>query len=99
VRFKDIPISKNSRASLLLNRTVSGDLGLDVNGDGTIDYLIRPNQSPPPASFVTVLIEIVEGLRLPKRISASLTTSLNDVLESLKEGDTSDAKHELHVFK
>lgn len=99
VRFTDIPISKNSRASLLLDRTVSGALGLDVNGDGTIDYLILPNQSPPPTSFVTVLSEIINSFKLPKKISVSLVATLNEALESLKEEDNSDAKHELHVFK
>ncbi len=98
--FTDVPISINSRAQVLLNPTLSSQiLQLDVNGDGTFDYQIQCNQMLPPASYVSVLINVIPTLNLPGGISTDLTSVLTSALSSLKRGDTTPAQNQLNAFQ
>ena len=99
-RFDNVPISRTSQAAVQLGADGgTGQLMLDVDGDGSSDFTVAPGQTPPPESYCAALVETVAGFALPGGLATSLTRKVDAAAASIGRGNRIAAEHQIMAFQ
>lgn len=73
-------------------------LDLDIEGDGSVDFVISANQRISADVYTLMFIKIIETLDLSDGISVSLTSKLESAFNMLKRGNTKAASNIVNAF-
>jgi pimeloyl-ACP methyl ester carboxylesterase len=99
IRFVDLPVSDRSTGYLAVSHVTGAVvLNLDVEGDGIVDFIIRPNQQPEADVSISILAAIVRSLPIDPGVRNSLAVKLNEAAAGAGRGDNHAAQGGLNAF-
>jgi len=84
IQFTEIPIAPTSKASFqLFTDSPTAILELDIDGDGSPDFLLRSNQAITPGEYIRILKTIMSSLGLEKGIEGSMLAKVDAAASSI----------------
>jgi hypothetical protein len=97
--YTGVPVSTKSHGHLTLSPTdAAPSLSLDVDGDGTTDFIVGANSPPAPNLFVAVLSNVVRNFSLKASVTKSLLAKLDAAAASLARGNRKAARGQMVLF-
>ncbi len=86
--YTDIPVTPLTVAELDLGGTNSPSLLVDIDGDGSIDKIIKSNEGLAPIDYLTLLKKIIISLKLDNGKETSLNKRIDNIIKSLNTSKT-----------
>jgi pimeloyl-ACP methyl ester carboxylesterase len=100
ISYRQVPIGEVSTGEVVLTPdSMAPALSLDLDGDGSSELEIVPNEPIPPANFVRALGLIVPTFGLPSGIERSLVQRARAAEQALKTGRRKAARGILCALK
>jgi pimeloyl-ACP methyl ester carboxylesterase len=91
-KFSDVPVAAGSIGTFLLSPGLPGaTLGLDIDGDGSVDIMLPANEPITPEASNTILGLVIRSFRLAQGIQESLLAKINAAEKAINAGRPADA--------
>jgi len=100
VEFTDVPVSPRTRGTFVLSPSdVAPVLHLDVDGNGTVDAEITPNEAVDLNICPAVIRDVVRGLGLKKRLTRRLFKQVMRLERKLRKHRLRGARRSLNTLR
>ena len=94
-QFIDIPTSPDMKGEVLIATSTTGSttitLNIDVNGDGTNDFVIKPTQNFDPIIYLQILKKTVETFDASKNIKNEIIKKIDSIIKLLQKDKSKSA--------
>ena len=97
-KFIDVPFSPKTVATMTLQGTNMTELGVDLQGDGRVDFYLPASGAANTAISIRMLAMIVQSLGLEKGLETGLLAKLSAAAVSVDQGKSKTAQNQLAAF-
>jgi len=98
--FVDIPVTTQTQAEITLNPTTqTPQLALDVTGDGTTDFILTPNTTFDPITYLQIMKATIDSLDLAQAKINAFDKRVDNIIKSIQKGKIDKAKLKADKFK
>jgi hypothetical protein len=100
VSFTDIPVTTQTQAVIDVNTTTGNpQLKLDVTGNGTTDFILAPNTTFDPISYLQIMKATVDSLDIVQAKKDAFDKRIASIITSIQKGKIDKAKLKVDKFK
>ena len=72
ITYPNLPVTRDTVATITLATTSMSALNIDVDGDGSIDVSLAPGEAVSSSDLIKILTKVVEALDIQRGIKNSL---------------------------
>lgn len=97
--FVDIPVTSAMKGELNIeNLDTLPQLKIDVEGDGTFDFEIKPSEEFDPILFLEIMKKTITSFDLKKSVEKNLVNRIDNLIKSIKKGKIKQAEKKIKGF-
>lgn len=97
--FVDIPVTSAMKGELSIqNMDTLPQLKIDVEGDGTFDFEIKPSEEFDPILFLEIMKKTIISFGLKKSVEKNLVNRIDNLIKMIKKGKIKQAEKKIKGF-